>query len=350
VRICYFGSYDRNSLRTVNNIKALKKAGVGVVECWDRSPMPLRYLRLIKKHRHLQYDVMIVGWYGHSVLPLAKIIAKKPIVLDALIGLYETEVIDRRHIAINSWKASFCHYMDSFHFRLADVCFSDTESHIDYFCKQFNLKKEKFRRIFVTTDDDVYHPEEIKKNDCIFHVLFEGAYTPLHGLEYIIQAAKLLENNLDIKFELIGEGQTYKEIRALYAMTKSNNIDFLPWMDYYTKLPDHIATTDVCLGIFGDGVKARKVIPTKVVDALAMKKPLITGDSPAAREVFRHMDNCMLVPMANPKALAEAILTLKNDDDLRKKIANNGYKLYKERFSLEVIGQELKANLLEIID
>ena len=349
MRVCYFGSYSRDSLRTVNNILSLRKAGVIVVECWDHSPLPLRYFNLIRKHAGLQYDLMIVGWYGHSVLPLAKIIAKKPIVLDALIGLYETEVIDRQNIKSTSWRAKFYHYLDKWHFILADVCLSDTDSHINYFCEQYNLKRSKFRRFFVTTNDEFYYPKDRAEGDGIFRVLFEGGYTPLHGIEYIIKAAKLLENNKDIIFELIGTGQTFEEIKSLCKRTNVRNVRFLPWMDYYRELPNYIGRADVCLGIFSKGLKASKVIPTKAVDTLALKKPLITGDSPAAREVFKDHENCVLVPMANPKALAEAILMLKKDEELRKKIADNGYKLFKERLSPEVVGKELKQNLLELI-
>lgn len=347
--MCYFGAYSRDSVRTINNIKALKKAGIEVVECWDRSVLPLRYLRLIKKHIGLKYDVMIVGWYGHSVLPLAKLITRKPIVLDAFIGLYETEVIDRKNIKSNSLRAKLYHYLDKCHFILADVCLVDTAAHRDYFCENFKVKRGKFKIFFVTTDDEFYYPKEVTKKDGVFRVLFEGGYTPLHGIEYIIEAAKLLESESDIVFELIGSGQTYEEIRSLSSRMNIRNIEFLPWMDYYKELPNYIAKADVCLGIFSKGIKASNVIPTKAVDALAMKKPLITGDSPAARELLKNQENCILVPMANSKALAEAILKLKNNDRLRQHIAQNGYELFKQRLSPEVIGRELKSSFHSVL-
>jgi len=44
--------------------------------------------------------------------------------------------------------------------------------------------------------------------------------------------------------------------------------------------------------------------------------------------------------MANPEALAEAILTLKDDEKLRDKIAENGYRLFKEKLTPKAIGKE----------
>jgi glycosyltransferase involved in cell wall biosynthesis len=350
MRVCYFGSYSQGSLRTVNNIKALRKAGVDVVECWDRSFLALRYPRLIRKLAKLHYDVMIIGWYGHSVLPLAKLIANKPIVLDAFIGLYETEVDDRKNVACNSLKAKFYYYADKVHFNFADLCISDTAQHIDYFCKQFNSRREKFRRVFVTTDDEFFYPGKSEETGPKFSVLFEGGYTPLHGIEHIIKAAKILENYSDITFELIGAGQTYAEIRHFCKQNKIKNISFQPWMDYYTELPKRIQMADLCLGIFSEGAKASRVIPTKAIDALATKKPLITGDSLAAREILKDAENCMLVPVADPEALAEAILTLKKDKKLRNKIAENGYTLFKNKLSLKATGEELKSILTNLIE
>ncbi len=69
-------------------------------------------------------------------------------------------------------------------------------------------------------------------------------------------------------------------------MLNSKNIDFIPHWVPYEELPDYVSKADVCLGIFGDTEKAQRVIPTKAIDALALQKPLVTGDSQAARELL----------------------------------------------------------------
>ena len=80
-----------------------------------------------------------------------------------------------------------------------------------------------------------------------------------------------------------------------------------------------------------------------------MSKPLITGNSPAARELLTNMDNSLLVPMANPKMLADAILTLKEDKNLRDRIAKNGYALFKRKLTPRTIGAGLKSILTELV-
>jgi glycosyltransferase involved in cell wall biosynthesis len=75
-----------------------------------------------------------------------------------------------------------------------------------------------------------------------------------------------------------------------------------------------------------------------------------TKSRAAARELLVNMENSVLVPMANPEALAEAILALKEDEILRERIAENGYKLFREKLSPKAIGKDLKSILMELVE
>jgi len=108
------------------------------------------------------------------------------------------------------------------------------------------------------------------------------------------------------------------------------------------------AKADIGLGIFGETNKAKKVIPHKIFDLMAMKKSIITGDSPAVREILTDKKNVILCKMANTKSLAESILLLKNNRQLREKISVNAYNLFKKKFTRKKIGEELKDILEEL--
>ena len=170
-----------------------------------------------------------------------------------------------------------------------------------------------------------------------------GSFIPLQGIEHIIKTAKLLENE-NIEFDFIGSGQTFKKIQKLSNKLRIKNVNFLGWKSQ-GEIPYFISNADICLGIFGTTDKAKRVIPNKVYETIAMKKPLITGDTPAVRRFFRNKENCILCEISNPKAIAQAILELKNNPMLREKIAENGYKLFKENFSIEKIGEKMKEVL-----
>jgi len=177
-----------------------------------------------------------------------------------------------------------------------------------------------------------------------FLIVFWGYFIPLQGVEYIIKAAKLLEKHQDIQFQIIGKGQEYGKILDFVNKLSIKNINLLGRVSYEA-LPDYIEKADICLGIFGDTQKTLRVIPNKVYEAIAMKRPVITADTPAARELFTDRENILFCKTADPEDLAKKILELKNNKDLREKIVEGGYKIFKKSATPKIIGKELLKNL-----
>lgn len=351
MKVLRFGSYDPNYPRNRIIVEGLRKNGVKVIECNDLSEIWLRYPNLIRKYTS-KYDVMFVCHPGYTSVPLARILTKlsaKPLIFDAFISLYDTNVFDRKLTKEDSLKSKFYFYLDKFACMLSDVVLLDTNEHINYFHRTFDIDKEKFRRIFIGADDAIFYPREIERKKDTFNITFHGTFIPLQGIQYIVKAAKLLEDHKEIKFELLGSGQTYTKIINLSQKLNAKNIVFQKPVNY-EKVPYFIARGDVCLGIFGDTAKAKRVIPNKVFEILAMKKPLITGASPAIREAgIVNRKNALLVEMANPTAIADGILELKKDKKLRNNIAKRGYELFKKNFIPKIIGRHLKRVLEEVM-
>ncbi|OGD33356.1 hypothetical protein A3C78_02280 [Candidatus Azambacteria bacterium RIFCSPHIGHO2_02_FULL_45_18] len=79
-----------------------------------------------------------------------------------------------------------------------------------------------------------------------------------------------------------------------------------------------------------------------------MRKPLITADTPAIRELFGE-EELLLVKAANPESLVEGILKLKNDPVLRARLAKNGYHKFMKSASCKVLGGEFKKVIEELI-
>lgn len=351
MKVLCFGSYDPNYPRNRVIIKGLRENGVEAGECNDLSKIWLRYPNLIRKYKSSDYDAMIVCYLGHHNVPLARILtrlAAKPLIFDAFISQYDTEVFNKKVVKESSLKSKFYFYLDKLACTMSDVILLDTNEHINYFHETFGIEKKKFRRIFVGTDDAIFYPKKKKRRDT-FTITFHGGFDPLHGIQYIVKAAKLLEDQRDIKFEILGSGEKYAEIRDLSRKLNVKNITFRGEWVSYEQLPNFIAEGDIGLGIFGDTGKAKRVIPNKVFEILAMRKPLITGDSPAIKEAeIVNRKNALLVEMANPSALARAILELRGNEKLRDNIAKSGYKLFKENFTPKIIGSSLKKVLEEV--
>lgn len=347
MKVCYFGIYDPDNTRNRELMTGLRENGVEVVECRIDPEEKFKYWKLFKKYRRIgQHDFMVVGFPGHPVVVLAKIICRKPIVFDALVSLYDSDIIDRKNASRWSPEALKCWFLDWISCKLADRVLLDADEHIKYFVETFKIKKEKFRRILVGTDQNIFYPRESKKDTDKFLLIFQGTYIPLQGIEYIIRAAKLLEEK-DVQLNIVGRLKGYGPAIKLSQEMDVKNVNFIDFMPQ-AQLAEQMAQADVCLGFFGDTPKAKRCGAFKVTEALAMGRPLLTADTPAMREFLRDREDCLFCRGADAQDLAEKVLELKNNPSLREKIARNGLKVYQEKLTPQALGRELKNILNEL--
>lgn len=347
MRVCYFGIYNKDYARNRIRIAGLRKNGVKVIECCSRKPSLLKYFDLIFQYfkKRNQFDLLIVGFPGQVVVLLAKLICRKKIVFDAFVSVYDSYVFDRKIVKSESLKAKYYWFLDWISCKLADKVLLDTNTYIDYFVKTFNIKPEKFFRSFIGSDDSIFYPKKVEKNTDKFLVYFYGTYIPLQGIDYIIEAANILKNE-NILFRITTSEKGYKKLKEkVNKLELENTVELISFVPL-EKLSQYISQADVCLGIFGDTDKAKRAIPTKLFDYIAMEKPVINANTPAIREMFKDNYNLVFCKIANSQSLSDKILNLKNNPQLRERLAINSYKLYKERFCPKVIGLEL-LNFLE---
>lgn len=342
MKICYFGIYDPAYSRNKLLIRGLRQNGVEVAECNSRLKGPAKYFDLIKKHWRIKnsYDVMVVGFPGFQAMILARFVTRRPIIFDAFLSLYDTMVLDRGLAKKRSFKAGYYWLLDWLACSLADKVLLDTYEHIDFFARIFKINKNKFHRILVGVDDKIFFPRSGRKDKTEFLVHFHGSFIPIHGLKYVIQAAGILRRQ-KIIFNVLGAGQEFKKISRQAEELKLENTVKIHGLVSEEKLIDSLAEADVCLGIFGDSDKINRIIPNKLYECLAMKKPVITADTPVIHEVFS-AEQLLLCRAGEAKDLAEKILYLKNNPAVRNNLAESGFSLVKEKFVANVLGKELK--------
>ena len=126
------------------------------------------------------------------------------------------------------------------------------------------------------------------------------------------------------------------------------NVRFPGWIPYEF-IPNYLDKADVCLGIFGNTGKAARVIPGKVYEALAMGKAVITGDSPAIRELLVDGESAILCPRGNPESLASEIHRLYKNRDILIKISEGGRVVFGEQASVGRIGQSASVALDKLL-
>lgn len=325
-------------------ISCLREAGAEVIErhasVWERRRhnwsagvgAALRIgaaeARLLLGSRRERFDAVVVGYPGHFDVPAARRIARgRPVVFNPLVSLHETLVEDRGRFAAGSPAAGVLRRIDRLALRRADLVVADTEQNARHLAELGGLPPERLAVCFVGAEDRLFRPGSQPPEE--FHALFVGKLIPLHGLETILAAARLAP---EIAFRVVGGGQLEPLLHERPA-----NVEWIEWVDY-ERLPEQYQRAGCALGVFGTSPKTGRVIPNKAFQALACGAPLVTADTPAARELLRDGESALLVPPGDPEALAAAVRRVAGDVGLARTLGAGGLATYRERASEAVLG------------
>ena len=354
LRVLYFGTYERDYPRNAQVISCLRGAGVDVVErhaeVWERRRhkwslglaaalrIGVAETRLLFGGRRERFDAIIVGYPGHFDVPAAKRIARgRPVIFNPLVSLHDTLVEDRRRFARARPPRRPAPGRPSG----AAARRSRRRRHRTERAASRRTGRARPRRLavcFVGAEERLFRPGWQPAQD--FHALFVGKLIPLHGLETILAAARLVP---ELPFRVVGSGQLDGLMRE-----RPPNVEWVEWVEY-EHLPEEIQRAGCALGVFGTSAKAGRVIPNKAFQALACGTPLVTADTPAARELLVDGESALLVPAGDPEALAAAIRRLADDGALAQRIGDGGLAAYRERASEAVLGERWRGLVEQLV-
>ncbi|MEK7591229.1 MAG: glycosyltransferase [Patescibacteria group bacterium] len=314
--ILAIGYHDQNAPRHWNIKRDLEQEGWEVRECHTTKKGFFRKFHdLRRQYLDHQEDAsaVLVTFPGHFLMPPLWLLTrgKHPkLMFDAFISLSDTLVDDRKKVSWVNPYAWFLYILDCLSCYLADEIWIDTEAHRQFFIKRFHIPPSKIRAIYLKARTDIFFPREYppeRAPGTPLEILFYGTYIPLQGIEHVLRAAKILQDQkVNVHFTLIGSGQTYKPMRALAERLGLSNVAFHERVPF-SELPERIKVADLCLGIFDTGDKAGRVIPHKVYDAVACGVPVLTADTPAIRERCTNGKEVILCRAGDPKDLAAKI-------------------------------------------
>jgi glycosyltransferase involved in cell wall biosynthesis len=336
-RACLFGTYAREHSANRLLHAALEAAGYAVAEChvplWERTrdKMPAYFRTRALARRAAEYvralprllaqwrtlgrgaNLLVAGFNGQlDVLVLRRLSGGRiPILFAPLVTVTETLIEDRQVYARASTAARLAAWLDRVALAAANLVLTDTEAHRGYLCETFGARPDRVWTLYLGAETGFYADRMPETGDA-HSALFYGQYVPLHGAEVIVDAACRLGDRLH--FTLVGTGPLRGAVEN--RARGLEHVRFIDWVPY-AELPRWIAQADLSLGVFGTSRKGSWVIPNKVYQAAAGARPIVTGDTPAVREIFTHGTNVWLVPCGDAAALAAGLATLAADGALR---------------------------------
>jgi glycosyltransferase involved in cell wall biosynthesis len=324
-------------------IKGLRENGVETIVCADtHKNMVVRFLRTLPQFIHATrkpHDFVWVGFFGHPLVPLARIFTRKPVLFDAWLSSYETMVHARKSILGKSIGGFFFKWLDQFAAECSALTILSSEGEKNYFVTKLGVPREKMAVVLIGANTDKFVIQR-KKPALKTIVEFHGTFLPISGVETIVRAAKYLEKNKDIEIWLIGGGQTFDANKKLANELGLKNIQFLGRKPY-SEIPSLLNQADISLGIFGSGEKANRILPTKMYEAMALAKPSITARSEGVLEILEEGKSVLLVESYDAKGLAEKIVWLSKNPKKGTEIGKNAYSIFLAKGTPKKIGERI---------
>ncbi|MGA1841303.1 MAG: glycosyltransferase [bacterium] len=175
-------------------------------------------------------------------------------------------------------------------------------------------------------------------------IVSAGRLSPEKNFEGLIEAAKIvIRRNKNITFVVFGEGFLRKKLEQKVLDNDLENKFFLPGFrkDFFSLLKD----TDIfVLASFTEG------LPNVLLEAYSFKKPVIASRVGGIPEVVLDGETGFLISVQDLDRLAEYILKLTQDPNLRKEMGDKGYKYIKEHFNFDIQTEKLKELYLEVYE
>ncbi len=160
----------------------------------------------------------------------------------------------------------------------------------------------------------------------IFYVQFAGTMGFNFDYKLVIKVAELLENQRDIVFQMIGQGSQKEDFEKAVKEKGLENIVFLP-LEPQEMVPHVYSACSVCLIPLPPGVIGNSV-PSKAGLLMACRRVIVNSvdDDSDYYQMFEREKIGIAASNRNPKAVADAILKMRDNPELREQYAENAKK------------------------
>ncbi|MCC6763051.1 MAG: glycosyltransferase [Deltaproteobacteria bacterium] len=369
IRAVLFGTYT--AVHPANRLlaAAFRAAGIALDVCheplWERTRdkharffgarslarLGLAYVgaavRLRRRFRAMPPpDLVVTGFNGQLDVLLARVVAgrRARLVFAPLVTLTETLVDDRRVYRRGGLKSRAARRLDRWTLERPDLVLMDTETHRTWIAERL-APRARTATLYLGAEP-AFRPTPARARGPgePLRVLFYGQYVPLHGTQVIVEAAARLGREGGVALTMIGSGPERAAAMRLAAVRGVGALEIVDWIEY-AELPARLAACDVALGIFGTTSKARMVIPTKVYQAAACGRAVVTADTPALREVFTPGEDVLTVRPGDAGALAAMLRRLRDTPDLAPRIGAAAGRLLAEHLDAGAQGARLATVL-----
>lgn len=180
-----------------------------------------------------------------------------------------------------------------------------------------------------------------------FYVSFIGTIGMAHGLEIVLNAA--LKVNDNVEFLIIGEGAKKTFLKNEVKKRKIKNIKFIDNLNWQ-EIVNINQLINIHLVHLKKDVEFKKVIPSKIFESMALKKPIIMGVDGESREIVNNAECAFNIEPENFNELVNIINTARADYTSLENMGEKGYNFLKKNFSRKILSNKMIKYLESVIN
>lgn len=220
-----------------------------------------------------------------------------------------------------------------------------TEYNRDHLSKITKGAATPIHRIYHGTDLSLFAEKKLEQPASPYRILTVARLTAKKGLPTVYRALRMLcDRGIRLQHILIGDGDQRKKILSLIKKLKLNH--FTRWLGTqpHNVVLEHYRQAD--LFVLGCEVAPngdRDGIPNVLLESMAMGVPVVATSVSAIPELVEDGKTGLLVPPGSPQQLANAILRLLTEQELRRKVIEAGRARVLQEFDSSVLIRDLAA-------
>ncbi len=245
--------------------------------------------------------------------------------------------------------------IERFVYRKADHIVSVTHAFKDHISKNGALEEDisVIRNgvdlsFFEDAPSDVEFAKHIGVEDK-FVASYVGTHGMAHGLDLIIEAADRLRDHPNIVFVMAGDGSERKRLEQELIDRQLPNVRILGQLPK-ADMPKLWSVSDVSLVLLRKLDLFLTVIPSKIFESMAMKKPIILGVQGESQGIVEEAGAGICIEPENVEQLVESILQLSNSQDICEQFGRQGAVHVKANFDRSKLAATYERLLIDLYE
>ncbi len=211
------------------------------------------------------------------------------------------------------------------------------------------IPADKIEVLLNSVDTNLFSPKKVNKtkfelDETDFVCGYIGNMSRVYDLETVIKTAQKLKDYPEIKFVLVGEGESKSKVQVMAENMGLNNVIFIPETPLQ-ELPEIINSFDLGLAPIAKIGVSQESFPSKVSEYLACSVPVLASLAGDMAKTIKEHEVGLIYEPGDAEALANYILKLSRDNLSMQIMSLNARQLALKMFSDEIFSEKLISAL-----